>query len=177
MNESALRPTILKYGLTGGLILSLQFLVFTISGLAGSTSKSVGFLSGCISLVITIGLIIFAIKQHRDQVQEGYISLGQCVLIGTGVLVLAALISGVVSLIYTNIIDPGYMERVAAKMEEAWEAQGLSEDQIEQAKKWTGFMKNPFLTLATTLACYAIGGAIISLIVGLIMKKEKPEFS
>jgi hypothetical protein len=177
MKESALRPTILKFGLTGGLILSLQFLIFTISGLAGSTNRSAGLLSGAISMIITIGLIIFAIKQHRDQVQDGYITLGQCVLIGTGVLVFAALISGAVSLIYTNVIDPGYMERISAKMEEAWEAQGLSEDQIEQAKKWTGFMKNPFLTLATTLACYAFGGAIISLIVGLIMKKEKPEFS
>ena len=90
---------------------------------------------------------------------------------------MAALISGLVSLIYTNIIDPAYMERIAAKMEEAWEAQGLSEEQIDKAKKWTGFMKNPFLTLATTLACYAVGGAIISLIAGLILKKEKPEFS
>lgn len=31
--------------------------------------------------------------------------------------------------------------------------------------------------MAANLACYGIGGAIISLIVGLIMKNEKPEFS
>jgi hypothetical protein len=38
-------------------------------------------------------------------------------------------------------------------------------------------MKNPILTSAATVACYGVGGAVVSLIIGLIMKNEKPEFS
>jgi Protein of unknown function (DUF4199) len=168
---------ILKYGLTGGIIMSMIFLVGTITGLSTSGSKSYGLISGLVSFIIVVVLVVLAIKAHRDELQDGFISLGQCILIGTGVLVLAGLISYLVSLIYMKVIDPGYMDRMMASMEEAWEAQGLNEDQIESAKKWTSVMKSPVLSLAAVLCCYGVGGAILSLIVGLIMKKDKPEFS
>ncbi|MEO5582481.1 MAG: DUF4199 domain-containing protein [Saprospiraceae bacterium] len=177
MNQAALKPMILKYGLTGGLIMSLVFLVGTITGLSTSGSKSYGLISGLVTFLIVIVLIVLAIKGHRDELQEGYISLGQCILIGTGVLLLTGLISYFVTLVYIKVIDPGYMDRMMAAMEEAWEAQGLNEDQIESAKKWTGVMKSPGLSLAVILCCYGVGGAILSLITGLIMKKDKPEFS
>ncbi|MEP7321086.1 MAG: DUF4199 domain-containing protein [Saprospiraceae bacterium] len=177
MDQSSLKPMILKYGLTGGLIMSLIFLVGTITGLATSGSKSYGIISGLVSFIIVVVLIVLAIKGHRDDLQDGYISLGQCVLIGTAVLILTGLISYLVSLVYMKVIDPEYMNRMMASMEEAWEAQGLSEEQIESAKKWTGVMKSPGLSLAVILCCYGLGGAILSLIAGLIMKKDKPEFS
>ncbi len=177
MNQSALRPTILKYGLTGGLIFSLIYLIFTISGLANTGSPMSGILNSVVSIGIMIVLIVMAIKQHRDQLQNGFITLGQCVLIGAGLMALAGIISGLVSLVYTNFVDPEYMERLMATMEEAWEAQGLTEDQIEQARGWTAMMKSPYLLFATAIGCYAIGGAILSLIIGLIMKRDQPQFS
>ncbi len=177
MNQSNLKPTILKYGLTAGLIFSLTYLISTVTGLASSGSQAFSILSGLITFGLMIALIIVAIKNHRDQLQGGFISLGQCVLIGAGMLALAGLLTGLVTLVYTNIIDPGFSDRIIATMEEAWETQGLNEEQIEAAKSMMSFTKNPYLLFASTLACYAIGGAILSLIIGLIMKREAPEFS
>ena len=177
MNQSALKPNILKYGLTGGLIMSLIYLIGTITGLSSSGSKSFGAISGLVSLGVVIALVILAIKAQRDESQGGFISLGQCVLLGIGILIITGLISFVVSMIYIKVIDPGYMDRFMASMEEQWEAQGLDEDKIEQAKKWTGMMKSPFLSLAAVLGCYGVGGAILSLIIGLIMRKDEPEFT
>ncbi|MEP7267036.1 MAG: DUF4199 domain-containing protein [Saprospiraceae bacterium] len=177
MNQSQLGPTIARYGLFGGLILSVVFLISSITGLNAGGSQVAGIMMGLLSFGICIVLVVAAIKKQRDEMQDGHITLGQCVLLGTGILVLAGLISTVVSLIYTNFIDPGYMERVIAAAEEKWEAAGMSQEQIEKAKSMTMSFKNPILSSATSMACYGIGGAIVSLIVGLIMKKEKPEFS
>lgn len=177
MKETQLGPMIARYGLIGGLIMSLIFLVTAITGIANGANPASGIMSGLLQLAICIGLVIMAIKKQRDEVQEGYITLGQCVLLGTGILVLAGLLATVVSIVYTNFVDPNYMENIMATMEEKWEEQGLSEEQIESAKSWTATMKNPVLTSASSLACYGFGGAILSLIIGLIMKKERPEFS
>ncbi len=177
MKETQLGPMIARYGLIGGLILSLIFLISTISGVALSGNTSASILIGVLNLVVCIILVVMAVRKQRDEEQGGYITLGQCVLLGTGILVLAGLISTVVSLVYTNFIDPGYMEKIMAAAEEKWEEAGMSEEQIESARSMTNTMKNPILTSAATVACYGVGGAVVSLIIGLIMKNEKPEFS
>jgi hypothetical protein len=175
MNQSKLGPTISRYGLIGGLILSLIFLATSILGLAATGQTMIGLGIGLINFGVLLTVIILSIRTQRDQVQGGFITLGESILVGTGALVLAGLISTVVSLVYTNFIDPEYMSRIMEKAEEQWEAAGMSEEQIEAAKGYTQISKNPLLISAITLACYGIGGAFISMIVGLIMKNEKPE--
>lgn len=177
MQETKPGPVILRFGLTGGLISALLFLIFTITGLSSPDKPSMGYLSGFLTFAILVTLVVLAIRRQRDELQGGYISLGQCVLLGMGVVLLSTLISSLVSLIYTQVIDPGYTERMMAQIEEAWEARGMTEEQIESARGWTNFMKSPFLTIAFTLVCFGLGGLILSLITGLIMKREKPEFS
>lgn len=177
MQETKPGPVILRFGLTGGLISALLFLIFTITGLSSPDKPSMGYLSGFLTFAILVTLVVLAIRRQRDELQGGYISLGQCVLLGMGVVLLSTLISSLVSLIYTQVIDPGYTERMMAQIEEAWEARGMTEEQIESARGWTTFMKSPFLTIAFTLVCFGLGGLILSLITGLIMKREKPEFS
>lgn len=177
MSESKPGPTILRFGLTAGLITSLIFLVVTISGLTNPANTSTNILIGCLSFVVLVTMVVMAVRKQRDELQGGFISLGQCMLVGVGVVLLSALISSLISVLYTQIIDPGYMDRMFAGMEETWEAQGLSEEQIEQAKSWTNIMKSPLLSVASNLLCFGLGGLLLSLIVGLIMKKEKPEFS
>lgn len=177
MNESKPGPIILKYGLTGGLITSVIFLVATIAGLSNPANTSSNILIGVVSFAVLVTMVVIATRKQRDEFQGGFISLGQCILIGVGVVLLAALVSSIVSLIYTKVVDPGYMDRIMEGMEEAWAEQGLDEEQIETAKSWTSVMKNPFLSIASNLLCFGIGGLILSLITGLIMKKDKPEFS
>lgn len=176
MNESKPGRAILRYGLTGGLITSVIFLVATIFGMSDPSNSYSSMVIGCISFIALVVMVVLAIRKQRDEMQGGYISLGQCLLIGVGVVLLSTLISSIVSVIYTRVVDPGYMDRIMAAMEEAWEAQGLSEEAIEQAKSWTSIMKNPLLSTASNLLCFGLGGLILSLIVGLIMKKDKPEF-
>ena len=177
MDETKPGPVILRYGLIGGLLSALIFLIFTVTGLSSPDKPSSGYISGFLSVVILVTLVVLAIRRQRDEVLGGYINLGQCILLGLGVVLLSTLISSLVSLIYTQIIDPGFTERMMAQIEDAWEAQGMNEEQIEAARSWTAFMKSPFLTVAFNLVCFGIGGLILSLIIGLIMKKEKPEIS
>lgn len=177
MQDTKPGSVILRFGLTGGLISALLFLIFTITGLSSPDNPAMGYLSGFLTFAILVTLVVLAIRRQRDELQGGFISLGQCVLLGMGVVLLSTLISSLVSLIYTQVIDPGYTDRMMAQIEEAWEARGMSEEQIESARGWTTFMKNPFLTIAFTLVCFGLGGLILSLITGLIMKREKPEIS
>ncbi|MDZ4707379.1 MAG: DUF4199 domain-containing protein [Saprospiraceae bacterium] len=177
MNESKPGPIILRYGLTGGLITSLIFLIATVGGLANPSNTYSNILIGCLSFLALVTMVVIATRKQRDEFQGGFISLSQCILIGVGVVLLAALISSVISLIYIRVVDPGYMDRMMSGMEEAWEAQGFDEEQIEQAKSMTNIMKNPFLSIASNLLCFGVGGLVLSLITGLIMKKDRPEFT
>ncbi|HNR08977.1 MAG TPA: DUF4199 domain-containing protein [Saprospiraceae bacterium] len=177
MQETKPGPVILRFGLTGGLLSALIFLIFTVTGLSSPDKPTSGYVSGFLTFAILVTLVVLAIRRQRDEVQGGYINLGQCILVGLGVVLLSTLISSLVSLVYTQFIDPGFTERMMAQIEDAWEAQGMSEEQIEAARSWTSFMKSPILTIAYNLVCFGIGGLILALITGLIMKRERPEIS
>ena len=55
-----------------------------------------------------------------------------------------------------------------------WEAQGMTEEQIEQMSGMSGFMGHPVFIFLSQVIGGAIFGLIIGLIAGAVMKKDRP---
>lgn len=169
------RPVVLRYGAIWGgasiLLTLIGFLTDTDPSLP-NTSGGIKVLYTIVGFGISIWAIVMAIRHHRDQDLGGQITLGRAVLIGLMTGLVAGLIGGVFMLIYTNLINPTYADTIrdmsTAKMEE----QGMSEEQIEMASGFTGWMFHPVFLFLSQVLGGAIAGTIIGLIAGAIMKRE-----
>ncbi len=166
-------PVAFRWGLIGGLSgIALQ-LIWQLTGWSDySNSFSAGNLALMpLSWVIALGAIAMGIKQYRDEHQGGYATFGSA--FGTGVMV--ALVMAILSAIFTVAYLGDIMKDVmTTAMQEQFESQGLDDEQIEQAMKFSSIMMNPFVMGFSALFGGMISGLIFSLIGAAIMKKDPP---
>lgn len=159
----------LKWGAIAGVVLVVYSLILFVTEQAGNQSL------GWISLALSVVFIVLAMREFRS-LNEGYLSIGEGIGVGTLVSAISGLISATFSTIYTSFVDTAFYERLADTMQEQWEEQGLSDAQIEQASEMTKMFQSPGLLFGISLIGAVIGGLIISLIVAAFMRKKRPVF-
>jgi len=158
----------LKYGLILGLV-SVVFgvMLFTMDlHYQRSTANTI------ISIAFIIAVIILAIYQFKKE-NGSYISLSQALKIGLGVAVIAGIIAIIYTAILLNVLDPEFMDKSFEYAKPALLEQNpnLTEEQLEQNKE---IQKNfAWITYPVILIFNLFVGFVVSLIVGLIMKKSK----
>lgn len=171
------RATALRYGAIWGgasvLLTLIGYLTNTDPSLP-TTGVAAKAIYGILGFGISIWAIVMAIKHHRDNELGGFISLGRGVMIGLTVGLVAGLIGAFFMLLYTTVINPDFADTLKASMEQQWADQGMSEEQIEAAGKFSGFMFNPVFTFLSQFLGGGIMGLIIGLIGGAVMKRERP---
>lgn len=163
-------PTALRYGLIGGLINITLGIVMYLSDMNPWVTTGLGLLT----FVINIALIVMAIRAHRDKELGGYITLGRCIGIGVIVTILTAVMSLLWTVILYQFIDPDMPERIAEMTIEMLEGFGVPDEQIDETRDRVLESSSLGTQIKNTLLWTPITGAIISLIVGLIMKKSRP---
>ena len=160
----------IRYGLIGAVISIAWFLVMTMAGMnMQGPAQYVGW-------IVVVVLIVLAHKYFKDN-GDGYMSYGQ----GVGIAFWYGLISGgigsVFTYIYVKFVDPGFMDAIKDQQLEAFEKQGMSDAQIEQAMQFSSMFTKPEMMLVMGL----IGGIILSVIIGLIVtiftQKKSPEMA
>ncbi len=170
------RPVALRYGLIGGLILVAISLVGQVAGLADPTQPySAGsIINSILTYGTIIAILVLAVKFHRDSNQNGFITFGQAFGLG----VLAALVMGVISAIYSYVffafIDPGFLDQVVEMQKEQMLESGMSESEVDQAFNMMSAMFTPGAFAIIAVVGSLIFGAIVSLIVAAVMKKDPP---
>lgn len=171
------RPTAMRYGMIWGLVGILLGLVSYLLGWSdpsgGSTAGSM--ISGLLSLGLSVTIIVLAIKYHRDNELGGYITFGRSFQTGMLTAFFYAIIATVWTVIFLNFIATDMIEMMQAAMYEEWENQGLTEEQIEQAEGIALFFATKKFMIGAAFGGTLIMGAILSLIVSAVMKKEQPQ--
>ncbi|GAA4316395.1 DUF4199 domain-containing protein [Nibribacter koreensis] len=159
----------LRYGLITGFVSVIYSLILFVTGLNENTAFSyLGFL-------ILVGGIYFAYKQFKSM-NNGFMSYGQGLGIGSLLSAIVGLLGGVFTYIYIKFVDPGFMQRMQDLQITKMEEQGLSDAQIEQATEMAASFSGPGMMLIMGILSYLVIGFLISLIMAAIMKRSQPEF-
>ncbi len=169
-NQASSKSIIINYGLMLGAASILISLVKYAMGM----HLDQGWAFTTLSLLLTIGLIVFAIKKFKET-NDGFLSWGQAVKIGVGVAIISALISAIYQFIFISFIEPDFMQQVLEKQNQTYMDQGYTEEQIEQTNALSKSLMNPTMMAAIGILSSAIGGFIISAIAGAIMKKSEED--
>lgn len=154
------------------LLTLIGFLTNTDPGMPDTNGAMKAFYS-IAGIGVAIWAVVMAVRHHRDRELGGYISLGRAVMVGLMVGLVAGAIGAVFMVLYTSVINPDYAETMKAAMQAQWEAQGMSDEQIEMAASMSGWVTNPIFLFIVQIFSGTIFGLFLGLIVGAIMKKER----
>ncbi|GAA5031948.1 hypothetical protein GCM10011506_24770 [Marivirga lumbricoides] len=161
-----------KFALQQGLILALIVTIYTlVIQLTGLYQQAWG---NYLSYLIYLGFIIYIFKKFKD-LNNGFMTLGQSLGLGTLTTLVSGAISSTVYALYIQFVDDSSIKYAMEKQAEEMYNSGMSTEQIEAAEKMSSMFQGPlFLIIAGTIGTVILG-FIISLIVGLIMKRNPPQ--
>jgi hypothetical protein len=158
----------LRYGLIVGVIASVYTLILYMAGLGNNTPL------GLLGLVILIAGIVMAHNAYKAQ-GNGFMSIGQGIGIGMILSIVSGIISSLVTYLYVAFIDDSAIRERTDQAMLDMESQGLSDEQIDQAMKYTEMFTSPIMILVWGIVGSIIMGFIISLIISLFTKKTEPQ--
>jgi len=125
-----------------------------------------------ISWAISIGAVVWMIKDFRDVQNGGYLRFGQ----GVGLSALTGLIAGIITAIFFYIfvtqMSPEFITNVQDKAIEDMAEQGLSDEQIAESMKYAGMFMSAGFMSAMAIIGSVFTYTILGLIVTAIYKRD-----
>ncbi len=168
-----MKKIILKYGLYGAAIaVGVPLLSSLIIG-TGPDSYSTGEIVGYTSIIVAMSLVYFAMRVYRDKENDGKISFGQSLQIGTLISVLGGIAFAVYNLIFVLWVDPEFNEKYFAYQ------MGLERGTAEFEKQFSSMMESGgfmYSTLGGTITMFMtvfLIGFVLSVISSLILKTKQ----
>lgn len=162
MNKSAMTN-----GLIIGAMLSLKFLF----GVTGNSFLSI--LAFVVSILVIVALYFFATR-YRDNINEGFITYGQSFRYIFRTYVYGSVVSSLVILLYTSLIEPTYLETLTNEMLKMYDSFNITIDETITDTISKLYQPAPFALL--NVLSSVIGAAFWGLILSAFVKKEKSIF-
>ena len=164
--------TALNFGLIlGGISLVYSLMLFFLDmHFQGETATSL------IGYALLIGLVLWAIM-HFKKNNDDYISLSEALKTGVGTALISAIIVCIYTIVMIQYLDPEFLDK-SIEYQKQKMLQENPEISVESVNKMFGKQKKfsgPFIISGFIIIFNLFFGFIISLIVGLIVKKSKPE--
>lgn len=161
--------TALKYAIITALAMFIYSIILYITGLYLNNNINL------LTYIIMLAGLVFAVKDRRDKDLGGFISFGEAFKTGFLFCMITGVIGVIFSLIMLNFIAPEMIDEILKKAESDMINQGLPDAQIEVAMEWTRKFTSPVWMAVWSLLSTAFFGAILSLIVAAIFKKNYQE--
>lgn len=167
----------MKSAMTYGFITGVAIVIYTLLlYMTGNYIAKNTFL-GILQWLILAGGLYYGIKSYRDQFAEGFISYGRSLGLGVLISVFVGVVMGLFTYLLYVVIDPELLEKSMKYAQEEMLKAGMPESQVEAATKMQRTFNSPLIMLFSSVFSFAFFGTIISLVVSIFTKKEKPMFN
>ncbi|RZJ55792.1 MAG: DUF4199 domain-containing protein [Flavobacterium sp.] len=166
----------LMFGVLFGTIMVLEFVIMYVIGMKSLVNSSAGIVVNLANyLVLPILFIFLGCNNYKKNINNGFISFSECLKIGVSITVIAALVYGIFNVIF-NFIFPEFINEMLeiSKMGMLKQNPNMTDKELEMGLGMVKKFMNPLIVFPVTLVMYAFFGLIYSLIVGAIVKNEKP---
>jgi Flp pilus assembly protein TadB len=161
------------YGILFSVILVLELVISYVLNIG--TDSSYGTIIMILNYVILPAVFVYLGCQAFKQRNSGFISFGQCLKTGVLICLIAGVISAIVGVIL-NMIFPEYMVEIMSQAKKKMLEQNpdMTTEQLEMGLSMMEKFSKPWLTIPITIVMYSFVGLIHSLIIGAIVKKDRP---
>jgi len=164
------------FGVFFGVLMVLDFFILYIIWLNVLINTNFGVIVNVSNYILLPLLFIYlGCNNFKKNINNGFITLSQSLKIGISITVIAALIYSVFNIIF-NFIFPEFIDEMIAisRADMLAKNPNITSEQMEMGLAMAKKIMSPYIALPLTLAMYAFFGLVYSLIVGAIVKNEKP---
>lgn len=159
-----------KVILTNGIILGLALIVFSVLLYIFDLNLNSYLL--WFNYIIIVGVVVYATKNYKNNSLNGIMTYGQALGLGTLIILLGVLLSSIYYYIFVTAIDPDFLSKEIAVLEETLLEKGMSDDQIEMALSMQRKFATPIIKSIGEFVGKSIFGFILILISSAFLKKE-----
>ncbi|WP_397447056.1 DUF4199 domain-containing protein [Polaribacter sp. R77954] len=171
-NQTDSKGIILNNGLYFGLLLVVASLVPYALGM--HLEPTAGYINFG---VILLGIILFPIlgMSKFKNTSGGFMTWGQGVKIGVGIILVGTIISTLYQVVFTTVIEPEFYAQVEEVTRKALVDAGLTEEQIDMQIEMQGKFQGTAIGYGIGILFMAFIGFISSAIIAAIKKKTEED--
>lgn len=166
-------PSIARIALKYGLIAAVASIIYSTILILTENNQNQAL--GSLGFIILVVAMVYAMRDFKNQ-NEGFMSYGQGLGIGTLMAAISGLLSSAFTMFYTQFIDTTLMQGALDKAREDMESRGMGDAQIDGAMEMTEKMMSPGILFAMGVFVSILFGFIIALIVSAIVRRNRPIF-
>ena len=169
------RKFAMNYGAYLGLALIFISLIVYILGL--EEQKSI--IPSLLNNFLMIGAIVYSVTIYRDNFNDGFISYGESLKLGTSVVFFASVILAFYTFLFVTFINPEYLEKIlkVAEQEILNSDPEISDENLDLALSMTQKMLQPQWMITLSVLGGTFMGFFYSLIISFFVKKEDSNFT
>ena len=139
------------------------------------TRSDMSWVFNILSMVIPIICIVFATKEYKATIGNGWMKFSDVFKQGLLIFVIGGIITAAYTVLYVTVIDPDFMTFIQEKQMNKMLEMGMPEEQVEQQLNMSAKFQTPFWMFTWTLLGTLLIGTLISLIMASVLKKPNPE--
>ncbi len=159
----------LKYGVI------IAILIMIYSSVINVTGNSQNQILTSVSFVILLVGLILAMLNYREQ-NAGFMSYGEGLGLGALLSAIIGLLTAAFNMFYIQFIDNTIITQALDKVRSDMEARGMDDSQIDQALAMSQKFMTPGIMFALGIFGFILVGFILSLIIAIFIRKDKPVF-
>lgn len=169
-------PSVKKIALNYGVLLALLTIVLQVISYVMNAHIDRPWWLSLLQLFISVGMIIYGIKAYKTE-NSGFLTLSQALKVGLAISLVAGLISVVFNYFFMNYIDPDFIQKSLDFSREQMieKFPEMPQEQIDSSMEISAKFMSPWIMSAIAILSTLFFGFIISLVVGLIMKRNPPQ--
>jgi len=165
------------FGVLFGVIMVLEFVIMYVIGMKSLVDSSAGVIVNIANyLVLPVFFIFLGCNNYKKNINNGFMSFGECLKTGVSITFIAAIIYATFNVIF-NFIFPEFVDEMISISREAMLSKNpeMTSAQLDMGLSMVKKFMNPLIVFPFTLAMFSFIGLIYSLIIGAILKNEKPQ--
>lgn len=175
-NQKSTSKAHLEFGLFYGLAMILAFVTIYVLNIDPVENPSIGVITSlCSYFFFPVLFIYFGILAFKKN-NSGFASLGECLKTGVGIAFIGALLLAVFNIIF-NLIFPEYLEEVLNQTRRVMLKQNpsMTSEQLEATLSIIKKFSSPIFSVPMTLLMFSLVGLLYSLVIGLIVRKDRSQ--
>ena len=165
-----------KFAMNYGSVLGLFLMLIALTLWALGVDEQRSVIPSVLNNMVIIGFLIYSIIQYRDNFNDGFISYGSSLKLGTSVAFFSSILMAFYTFIYITYLDPDMLANILKTTEQAvlQTNPDISEEELDLALEMTGKLTQPHWLMIMGVLSGTFMGFFFSAIISFFVKNSDP---
>ena len=168
-----MKNTVIRFGLYSSALMIGMFYFFWL--FLADLDYGIQEVLGYANIILAMTFVYFGIRHYRDKVNNGVISFGTAVKIGTLIVLVPSLLFGLADVLYVTAINPGFAESYYDYQIQQYASLPPAEynAKVEEMEAQKDMFNNPYFLFVVMFVTVFLIGFVATMISSVFLQKKK----